>query len=84
MLPPFPLDDASLELLFDASLRSKNDDGTYDGFTLSRLLDFLSGYNPGTGVWDGEDDVWESYSERDVIRALIHEVRRLRMTEALR
>ena len=81
MLPPFPLDDVTLVLLTEAVQTSADD---ADGFTLSRLLDFLSGYNPTTGVWDGEDDVWESYSERDVVRALIHEVRRLRMTEALR
>ena len=78
MLPPFPLDDLTLDLLAEA-IQTTPDDGT-DGFTLPCLLDFLSGYDPTKGTWDGADDVWESYSDKDVIRALIHEIRRLRMT----
>jgi hypothetical protein len=76
MLPPFPLDDVTLGLLTSALAGE-------DGLSLSKLLDFLSGYDPTSGVWDGQDEIWGSYSDADVMRALIFEVRRLRIEVAL-
>jgi hypothetical protein len=71
-----------------------NDDGerVHHGgdYTLAELLDFLSGYDPTLSVpLDtapgpfGDDVEWTEYpfpvySEHDVIRALVAEVRRLR------
>lgn len=71
-----------------------NDDGerVHHGgdYTLAELLDFLSGYDPaleiplgeGPGLF-GDDVEWTEYpfpiySEHDIVRALIAEVRRLR------
>lgn len=65
-------------------------------YTVPELLDFLSGYDPSLAVPLGEhpglfgDDVewteypFPTYSEHDVIRALVAEVRRLRAEEDLR
>lgn len=54
-------------------------------FTLSQFLDFMSGHDPRRATLVGEVDgipIYESwdrrYSENDVIRALIAEIRRLR------
>lgn len=78
-----PLDDASLTLLLEALDASLGDDGSVVGadFTLSRLLEFWSGYDESKLV-QISDDVYEHpeavLHPNDVIRALIHEIRRLR------
>lgn len=90
-LPPFPVDDFTLDQV-EHSLSGAyevTDDGEHrwvgSDFPLPRLLDFLSGYNEdrsvhigyagGTPIYEHLDPV---YSERDLTRALIAEVRRLR------
>lgn len=57
-------------------------------FTLPQFLDFMSGYDPERATLVGEVEgvpIYEGwdprYSEHDVIRALIAEVRRLREGE---
>ena len=100
-LPDFPVDDFVLDQLEHALNTSVEvlDDGSYSPvggeFTLNRLLEFMSGYDPerrsligytagifGEGDPAGAIPIYESwdehYSERDVMRALIAEVRRLR------
>lgn len=96
-LPTFPVDDTALDRLEHALGTSYGSIGP-DGpelvggeYTLNRLLEFYSGYDPsklideGTGPspFGGEDVHWTFYpepvySDHDVIRALIEEVRRLR------
>lgn len=56
-------------------------------FTLSQFLDFMSGHDPKRATLVGEVDgipIYESwdrhYSESNVMRALIAEIRRLRIT----
>jgi len=78
-----PLDDTSLTLLEEALDAALDGDGAVVGaeFTLSRLLDFWSGYDPAKLVQCGEN-VYE-YPEptlhyTDLIRALVAEIRRLR------
>lgn len=77
----FPVDDTTLDAI-DRALQDSD-------YTLSDLLNFLSGYNPdqlelleGTGWLDAPIYTYPEalYSEHDVIKALIAEVRRLRET----
>ena len=98
-LPPFPLTDDVLDRLTEAlntCYGEARDDGTHElvggEFTLTRLLDFYSGYDPAKEIdlgyhpdplgmgglvqWTEYPDA--VYSERDVMRALIDEVRWLR------
>lgn len=115
LLPPFPVDDATLlavETALNATLTYDRPD-PYDGddegpwlinapYSLSTLLDFLAGAtgrDPNEELiqpardesdlpewersrgWENAEVVYDTrphYSERDVIRALIGEVRRLR------
>lgn len=87
--PPFPVDDFTLDQIEHAlgGAYSVTEDGTHTlvgaDFSLTQLLDFLSGFDPArleptddpdTFVYDGA-----VYHEDDVIRALIAEVRRLRI-----
>lgn len=87
-LGPFPVDDVTLSLVYQ-SLNTHFDviDGEHvlvgGEFTLSRLLEFLSGYDAARAVPDTTDeDVMiypgQIYTKEDVIRALINEVGRLR------
>lgn len=57
-------------------------------FTLSQFLDFMSGYDPERSTLVGDADgvpiyeCWDQhYSEHDVIRALIAEIRRQRSAD---
>lgn len=86
-LPDFPVDDGTLNLLEDSLNGSftVDADGTHHlvgaDFTVSDLLDFLSGYDEAK-LETGENG-WEEYPDplyhiNDVVRALIAEVRRLR------
>jgi hypothetical protein len=101
-LPDFPVDDFTLDQLEHAlnTAVEVTDDGEFElvggEFTLSRFLQFMSGYDPERSSFVGYVDGlpgapgffgeptpmyehWDaSYSESDVIRALIAEVRRLR------
>lgn len=104
-LPPFPLDDLTLAHVEHALNTRRGDPApddavTYVGgeFTLSALLDFLSGYDPDKSVLvSGDPDAdypgaplgigpetavymypHALYSDHDLIRALVAEVRRLR------
>jgi hypothetical protein len=80
-LPPFPVDDGTLDLL-EAAITTANADGASSLFT---TLDLLAGINPdeddahltkiGENIY--EDDRIH-YSPHDCILALIAEVRRLR------
>lgn len=95
-LPDFPTDDDMLDRLDHAlgTCWTYNDDGerVHHGgdYTLTELLDFLSGYDEALAVPlesapgpFGGDVEWTEYpfpvySERDVMRALVAEIRRLR------
>lgn len=93
-LPPFPVDDATLDLI-ESALASSFVGWAEDGplrepgqFGLDRVLEFLSGYDPtlcvpllneyDTELPDAVEYTGTLYSEADVMRALIGEVRRLR------
>lgn len=86
----FPVDELTLSMLessLDAHFDGVDENGdptVSDGrATLSRFLGFMSGYNPEllTPV-DGRDDWMEypepQFTEKDVIRSLIAEIRKLR------
>lgn len=96
-LPPFPLDDFTLDQLEHAVNTSTEvgEDGERrcvgGDFTMSEFLDFMSGHDPGRSTLVGYGDLagtgndipiyesWDQhYSEHDVIRALVAEVRKLR------
>lgn len=93
-LPSFPVDDATLDTLeyaLTVALGEGPDgpmpvlpDGSPADMSLPRLLEFLSGPSATTSLSDPDDPIQieererPMYSERDVIRALITEVRRLR------
>lgn len=90
-LPAFPVDDFTLDQLEHAMATSVEvgEDGEYrcvgGEFTLSTFLKFMSGYDPERASHVGYVgdvpmyEVWdEQYSEHDVLRALVAEVRRLR------
>jgi hypothetical protein len=87
-MTPIPLDDLTLDAIehaLGASLTYEN--GDYDNpivvgadFTLPKLLDFLAGQDATDG--HEEDGMWichqPSFSQKDLIRALVNEVRELR------
>ena len=88
-LPPFPVDDGTLNLLEHAMRGAYRVD--LDGehhlvgadFSMTDLFRLLSGYDPALLIPLDSDDVMlytggPVYDERSVIRALITEVRRLR------
>lgn len=93
-LPPFPVDDFTLDQVEHAigvSYGDPSGDTLVGGeFTLTTLLDFLSGYDPARLVDTGEAGEFAGttapiseypdpvYSQGDVIGALIREVRYLR------
>lgn len=93
-LLPFPVDDFMLDQIEHALAGGYECDSEGQhvlvgaDFTLTQLLDFLSGYDaaklvPDTNQYDTPDpttDVYPDplYTPRDVILALIAEVRRLR------
>jgi hypothetical protein len=90
-LPSFPVDDFTLrqvEHALDATYTVELD-GTHvqvgADFSLSQLLDFLSGYDPVRLEPTDDPNVFvysgAVYHPNDVIRALIAEVRRLRKRE---
>jgi hypothetical protein len=93
--PDFPLDDFTLDQIehaLGASYRV-DEDGTHHvvgaDFTLPRLLEFLSGFDPERSVrvgYVGDVPLYEHpdpvYSERDLLAALVAEVRRLRARPA--
>lgn len=91
-LSEFPVDDFTLDQLEHALNTCIGDDGEPVGgeFTLSRFLEFMSGYDPERKTLLGYTDDgipiyehWDAqYTERCVIRALINEVRKLRNGEA--
>ena len=75
-LPPFPVDDATLEVLRDAltfGYSGNSEDGPVpdprSAFRLAAVLELFAGYH-------GEGDCL--YSTDDVIHALIDEIQRLR------
>lgn len=93
-LPPFPVDDFTLDQLEHAMGGSFTIDEAGEhqlvgaDFSMSALLDFLSGYDPSQEklLEDGPIPVYEYtggplYTRDCVIQALIDEVRRLRVTE---
>lgn len=94
-MPDFPVDESTLNNVKHALGARLDDNG--DGnpivvgadFTLSRLLEFYSGYDPSTNVPLGEMDTpmgrmeaeevqGEMYTVNDVLEALIAEIERLR------
>lgn len=89
--PVLPVDDRALDL-YEEALKAGytvDEDGTHHlvgaDFSLPHLLDFFSGYDSTKSVligYDGGTPIYEHtepiFSERDLIRALIVEVRRLR------
>lgn len=90
-LGPVPLDDDALTAIEHAlaAVYTINDEGEHQitgaEYNLPQLLDFWSGFNRDDGVHDGyinEIPVYvfdkPTYSERDLLRALVAEVRRLR------
>lgn len=90
-LGPIPLDDDALTAIEHAlnavyTLNAEGQPQTTDAdYNLPQLLDFWSGFDRDDGVHDGYIDgvpvyVFEkpTYSERDLLRALVAEVRRLR------
>ena len=97
-LPSFPVDDVTLDLVEHALAGTLTFDGCDPGdgprlvgaeFSLSKLLDFLSGYDKTLNVPLTDEDGYEIpdwveytggpiYHPTDIIRALIAEVRRLR------
>lgn len=96
ILPPFPVDDIMLNAVEHAlggALESDSDGNLQlvgSDYSLSTLLDFLSGYNPEQVIPYEDEDLhtWDDvveyiggalYHEHDIIQALIDEVRRLRM-----
>lgn len=97
-LPDFPTDNAMLDRIEHAlgTCWTYNDDGerVHHGgdYTLSELLDFMSGYDSSLAIplgtrpgLFGDDVEWSEYpfpvyTEHDVLRALLVEVRRLRQT----
>lgn len=101
-LAEFPVDDVTLDLLGHALGACLTWEGVADradgprvvgaDMSLSRLLDFLSGYDPAKLTPVVDEDGYEVpdwveypdpiYHEHDVIRALIAEVRRLRAAAA--
>lgn len=92
VLPPFPVDDEALRHLEHAlntciDITDEGERKPVGGeFTLPKLLAFLSGYDPERTTDTGREidgipvfEVWDpQYSEHDVMRALVAEVRRLR------
>lgn len=88
-LPPIPLDDVALDLIDHAlnAVYDVDDDGIHHNvgsdMTLDQLLDFWSGPSPREHIRDTAEYIpimWRSprYSEHDLIRALVAEIRRLR------
>ena len=98
-LPPFPVDDFTLDQLthaLGACLGDQREDGSHEivggEFTMPMFLSFMSRYDPdrstfvglvGDPMGFGEQvpmyEHWDQhYSEHDVIRSLVDEVRRLR------
>jgi len=91
-LPPFPVDDSTLDLLEESFKAAYTiaEDGEHQivgaEFNLPRLLDFLSGSDPDRSHLIGYSgdgipiyEMWDQhYSERDVLIAMVAEVRRLR------
>jgi hypothetical protein len=81
----FPVDDFTLTQLEHALGTCKGEDGLVGGeFTLSMLLDFLSGADESRSTLIDERggipvfECWDArYSEHDVIRALIGRIREL-------
>lgn len=80
-LPAFPVDDVTLDLLWDALHPGPEADRTSLLVTLS-MFDRLGGSDPDAIAQEIAPDVVvmrdESYHPNDVIAALITEVRRLR------
>lgn len=91
-LPDFPTDETTLQHLLHALSGSYevDDDGNHilqgAEFSLTELLDFMSGLDPSTYTVIDDGDVKITlipgvcYSEQDVMRALILEIQRLRET----
>ena len=85
-LPPFPVDDSTLNQVMHALDATVTDLTDPDhpvlrpgDFTLLQLLDFMSGYERPRHLGPGYHVVHQPlYDEHSVIRALITEVRRLR------
>ncbi|TAK89376.1 MAG: hypothetical protein EPO06_11995 [Burkholderiaceae bacterium] len=71
MLPPFPVDPATIDLL-DAAVRPP------EGSERSSLCELLGMYADMSGATSDDPDVTYHYHHNDVIAALIDEVRRLR------
>lgn len=89
-LPSFPVDDQTLDLILDALKVSFvfAEDGTLDlvggEFTLSSLLEFYSGYGETNLVDEGDGNylyLEPLYTETDIIRSLIDEIKRLRISK---
>lgn len=94
-LAPIPLDDAALNAIDDALTAlwgwSDEEGGPVlvrGEYTLSQLLDFWAGFDPNDSVLISEvgDPLpvyvcnQPTYHEHDLIKALVAEVRRLRVT----
>ena len=89
-MPEIPLDDSALSAIEHALGASLTDDHELVGadYSLHTLLDFwaghdgdgtLVGYHDGIPIYDCTDS--PSFSERDLVRALVAEVRSLRRKE---
>lgn len=84
-LPPFPVDDVTIDLLDHACRGAFDEEGGVVGadMTVQQLLDFLSGPSETDPVGSIEVAVpiyvrrEPAYSETDVIRALIAHIRTL-------
>lgn len=88
-LKPFPIDDVTLVALehaLDYTLTLDDEGNPISSgaaeYSIHTLLDFLAGCLDDDGLVEGSDGVYTDdrphYTERDVILALIGEVRRLR------
>lgn len=97
-MPPFPLDEFTLTAL-EHAINTRIEVGTEGehipvggDFTLSRFLDFMSGYDGDRSIFTGHyidgvplyEHPDQVYSEHDVIRALIARVRELEADVARR
>jgi hypothetical protein len=93
-LPPIPIDDAALDSIEHAlaAVYTVDDEGEHHihgaEYNLPQLLDFWSGFNHDAGVltgYAGDVPIYTfdqaTYTERDLIRALVTEVRHLRGAE---
>jgi hypothetical protein len=80
-LPPFPVDDQTLDMLWDAMFPKINVDSNTSVYNLLEMISQLGGSDPkAVDETHGDVDVMRDpqYHINDVVASLIIEVRRLR------